>query len=106
MRSLILSASIIIVLGSATSAVAQDRARGPMASGPRHAAGIARPARVAGDFRSSRRLGYRTRVYGAYDVYGYRSPRYYGYYGYRPYRSYRAYAYSPVVGYRDDGCDW
>ena len=106
MRSLILSASIIIVLGSATSAVAQDRARGPMASSPRPAAALARPARVAGDFRSSRRLGYRTRVYGAYDGYGYRSPRYYGYYGYRPYRSYRAYAYSPVVGYRDDGCDW
>src|SRR5262245_51329925 len=106
MRSLILSASIILVLGSATSAVAQDRARGPMASSPRAGADISRHARVSRDFRSSRRFGYRTRVYGAYDGYGYRSSRYYASYSYRPYRSYRTYAYTPAVAYRSDWCDW
>jgi hypothetical protein len=108
MRSLILSASILIVLGSATSAIAQDRTRGPMATSPRAGADFARPARMSRDLRSSRSFGYRARVHGARHAYGYRSSRVYASYGYRPYRSYRTFAYGPAVGYRSDGCgcDW
>ena len=96
MRNLIVSIAAILLFASATSVAAQERRDGRAVGSPRVSANVSRPARVSGDFRGTRRFGYRARVYGSYDGYGYRSPR----------RYYRSYGYGPVYGYRGDSCDW
>jgi hypothetical protein len=106
-RSIIVPTAFLLLFASATTVVAQERRGGAIVRSPRVAANISRPARVGGEFRGTRRFGYRARVYGGYYGYGYRPYRYYTAYGYRPYhRYYRSYGYGPVYGYRDDYCDW
>ena len=109
-RFILPAAAFLFIFSTASNVVAQDRRDGSTMRSPRVSAGIARPARVSGEVRESRRLGYRARVYSGYDGYGYRARRYYpGYgYAYRPYRYYRSYGYGPVAyGYRrGDYCDW
>jgi len=105
MRNLIGSIAAILLFASATTVAAQERRDGRAVGSPRVSANVSRPARVSGDFRGTRRFGYRARVYGAYDGYGYRPyRRYYASYPYRRY--YRTYGYGPVYGYRGDYCDW
>jgi hypothetical protein len=107
MRSLIMPTALLLLFASATTIVAQERRDGATARSPRVEANISRPVRVSGEFRGTRRFGYRTRVYGDYYGYGYRPYRYYTAYGYRPYyRYYRSYGYGPVYGYRGGYCDW
>jgi hypothetical protein len=106
MRSIIMPTALLLLFASATTVVALERRGGAIVRSPRAAATISRPVRVGGEFRGTRRFGYRARVLGGYYGYGYR-PGYYAAYGYRPYyRSYRSYGYGPAYGYRGDYCDW
>src|SRR5438105_4783752 len=106
MRNLIAAIAAVLLFASATTVAAQERRDRRDMTSPRVSANVSRPVRVSGEFRGTRRFGYRAPVYSSYDGYGYLPyRRYYASYPYRPYRYYRN-GYGPVYGYRGDYCEW